>query len=182
MRVYMALPLLMTPLLSACGDATGLLVGGDPLTTMTPSEAGTAPTGEGGIATNQTNPDCIPGGNGAHPGNTWSDLYACYFGPSGTDSCAGTGNSCHGNPAAMGGSFWNCGMTSDSCYQGMTGYPALMIMSSQSSPTMAHLYNVVCSVTGQGYMPLGCSVPSETLESGDLARIAAWIGAGASEN
>jgi hypothetical protein len=183
MRAYMALPLLLAPLLYGCSDATGSLVGGDSLAAMTaPSDAST-PSGEGGGggATNQTNPDCIPGGSGAHAGNSWTDLYTCYFGTSGTDSCAGSVGNCHGTGTDPGGSIWACGMTSDSCYKGMTGYIGLQVTTSKSDPTMAHLYQVICSQGGPGYMPLFCP-PGTSVGSADLDRIAAWVGAGAPEN
>jgi hypothetical protein len=64
----------------------------------------------------------------------------------------------------------------------MTAYPGLMVQGSQGSPTMAHLYGVLCgSPLGPGVMPLGCSAGT-TLYSADFARIASWLGAGSPQN
>jgi hypothetical protein len=58
---------------------------------------------------------------------TWTNLYECYFGPSGKASCGGQGF-CHVTPnvpnaATMGdltGSiWWVCGATRESCWQGL---------------------------------------------------------------
>jgi hypothetical protein len=58
---------------------------------------------------------------------TWTNLYECYFGPSGKASCAGQGI-CHVTPnvtnassldLATGSTYWVCGGTRESCWQGV---------------------------------------------------------------
>jgi hypothetical protein len=167
---------------SGCSDATGSLVGGDPVAlTMAPpppmSDAGD--DGAPVPTTLLTSADCLPGGT--HAGNTWTDLYTCYFGPTGTDSCAGQGTLCHATDASNGGSLWTCGTDPATCYSGMMAYPLLDPQAGKSAPTMNGLYTVLCKAHGGGAMPLGC--PQGTgLYSGDFDRIAAWIQSGAPNN
>jgi hypothetical protein len=54
-------------------------------------------------------------------GHTWTDLYTCYFGPSGKASCTAQGI-CHGAAGQTGAltSGYICGTTKDSCWSGMT--------------------------------------------------------------
>jgi hypothetical protein len=60
-------------------------------------------------------------------GHTWSDLYTCYFGPSGKASCSAL-SACHGNfPQGSGGTLngavtsgYVCGSTKQECWYGMT--------------------------------------------------------------
>jgi hypothetical protein len=88
-----ALLLVVAPALSGC-DATGSAQGGDPLQASA----------------------C-----GADAGNTWTDLYACYFGPTGKASCSAQGtchNDCTGTGALTSG--FVCGGTKESCYLGIT--------------------------------------------------------------
>ncbi len=69
-------------------------------------------------------------------GHTWTDLYTCYFGPSGKTSCVGQGF-CHGSSNGT-GAFpvgWTCGTTRESCWQGM--------WQAQSEPGSA---GMVCNV------------------------------------
>jgi hypothetical protein len=175
--------------LVGCSDATGAIHGGDALFSVPVVDAGSSEGG--GQTTNLTSADCM--GDGGHAGTTWTDLYTCYFGMSGPDSCAGTGASCHATSASAGGGSWVCGTTQASCYQGMTAYAPLDPRSGASNPTMNHLYGVLCgSPAGSGgtcqaaggtcgVMPFGCP-PGTTLFSDDFKRIEAWIAAGAPNN
>jgi hypothetical protein len=181
MRKLQAVPVLLAPLIFlACSDATGSLVGGDPIDTGAPTT--TTPSGDGGgPTTNVTSADCMP--DGGHAGSTWTDLYACYFGPNAPDSCAGTGTNCHATSASAGGSFsWVCGATQASCYTGMTSYAPLDPRAGMANPTMNHLYTVLCgSPSGSGLMPLGC-LSGTVMLSDDFTRIEQWIAAGAPNN
>jgi hypothetical protein len=181
MRCFTLLVAISLAAFSGCSVATGSLVGGEPVAlTMAPPPP-TSDAGDDGAAaptTLLTSADCLPGG--AHAGNTWTDLYTCYFGTTGTDSCAGQGVSCHGTSASAGGSFWTCGMDKDTCYQGMMGTSFLDPQGGMAAPTMNGLYQILC---GQptGSMPLGCP-PGTHLLSGDFSRLATWIQSGAPNN
>ncbi len=110
--------------------------------------------------------------------DTWSSLYLDYFGPTGKASCAGTGV-CHGDTTQAGykASGYVCGGTADECYTGITA-SAAGLLTPISDPTGTELYAVLrkCS-TGTGTMPQ--SPASVYFTTGDMARIAAWIQAGA---
>jgi len=59
-------------------------------------------------------------------GHTWTDLYDCYFGPSGKTSCVAQGF-CHGGPNQLGALYpgaWVCGTSRESCWQGTRQAPA----------------------------------------------------------
>jgi hypothetical protein len=178
MQKLQAATVLLASLLFLACYPKGTLVGGDDIDTGAP--ATTAPSDEGGgPTTNVTSADCMP--DGGHAGSTWTDLYTCYFGTNGPDSCAGTGTSCHGDNGA-GTIAWTCGSTQDSCYTGMTSYSSLDPRTGMANPTMSLLYTVLCgSPSGSGVMPLGC--PSgAVMQSDDFTRIEQWIAAGAPNN
>lgn len=151
--------------------------------TSTATEAGVLPLDAGGGAmTNNPAADCQPGG--MYGSNTWTDLYQCYFGPTGPDSCAGTAGNCHGGAGAAGAAYWICGDTSDTCYMGMHGFSLIDPTQGTSDPTTNGLYTTVCEAdpnNNSGFMPLGCPVSAQ-LYPADMARIAAWIQAGGLEN
>jgi hypothetical protein len=182
MRSFTIVSALLSPLLFGCSDATGSLVGGDlvaPAPTGTSSSGGSSSSG-GGPATLLTSADCLDGGT--HTGSTWDDLYTCYFGPTGPISCAGANSMCHADMPSLGGGYWVCGLTKDSCYTGMTGYSTLSPQNGSQDPTMNGLYTVLCgSGSDLAAMPLGCSHP-QTLLADDFTRIAAWIQAKAPNN
>ncbi|HXX67626.1 MAG TPA: hypothetical protein VEK07_10615 [Polyangiaceae bacterium] len=168
-----------------CTVATGSVQGGEPLfdaaatgVVAVSSEAG----GEGGGATtNNPAAECQPGG--MYSGSTWTDLYQCYFGPTGPDSCAGqTGQaaSCHGTGGAESG-IWTCGPSADSCYMGMMKYAVIDPTNSTSDPTMNGLYMILCETNGSGQMPYGCPTSAQFYPA-DMARIAAWIQDGGQNN
>jgi hypothetical protein len=173
-----------------CTATTGAVQGGAPLSDADTvaqldlpmgSTGGDASDGAPAPTTNNPSPDCQDGG--MYGDNTWADLYQCYFGKSGPDSCAGTVGSCHGESNAGGTSFWTCGQTAASCYAGllagMTLSGPLDPTKDMANPTSAALYTVLCQINGSGMMPLGCSPQSVLLFPDDMARIAAWIAAGA---
>jgi hypothetical protein len=117
----------------------------------------------------------------AGTGDTWTSLYADYFGPTGKASCAGTGV-CHGDTTQAGylGSNYDCGHTAADCYTGITSAAAGIVTAGQpvSDPTTTGLYVVLrkCS-GGVGSMP---KAPADVaFTTGDMARIGAWIQAGA---
>jgi hypothetical protein len=130
-----------------------------------------APPDDGGLLNATT--DCQPAG--AHGGHRWQDLYACYFGPTGNVSC-GSAAGCHSQSSDQGSIASNfvCNPTSDACWQSLT--TSIVAPDAASDPTMARLYSVLCKSDGSGAMPQGC--PTRLL-TGDLARVAAWIQAGA---
>jgi len=168
-----------------CTAATGSLGGGEPLfdaaaTGVTVTEQDSA-GGGGGVTTNNPSADCQDGG--MHSGSTWTDLYQCYFGPTGPDSCAGqTGQagSCHGTGGAE-STIWTCGPSADSCYMGMMNYPMIDPTKNTSNPTMSGLYMILCQTNGSGQMPNGCPSYAQ-LYPADMARIAAWIQDGGQNN
>jgi hypothetical protein len=167
--------------LCACSDATGSLVGGDSLSgsgTTTSDAGGGGGGGEGGGALQyfSTTGACAP-----NPGkdDTWAYLYGCYFGPSGVASCTFTAGGCHGGPSELGTQFTNgyiCGSDPTACWQTMTSSGTV---SASSDPTSTTLFTVLrTQATGEAtLMPLAPT--SVVFESGDMARIAAWIIAGA---
>jgi hypothetical protein len=198
MRIPLSMGFVLLSAMSVgCTAATGAVQGGDPLFDASllkqsftgPSSMGGADAGDGAppATTNVTSAACLDGGmNG---GSSWTDLYTCYFGTTGPDSCAGSPGSCHMSGSDPGGAVWICGTTAASCYQGMTGYK-LPTPTSGSDPTSALLYTVLCkadmtacSQPTDCLMPLGCpEPPSVQLYPDDMARIAAWISMGAPEN
>lgn len=118
------------------------------------------------------------GGNGGH---RWQDLYACYFGPVGVASC-GSMAQCHGTPDDTGslssGGFVCSPTDQTGCWQSMTS--VLVPAGSAASPTMTQLYFALRKTDGTGSMPL---IPlSLVFQTGDMARIEAWIEAGAPNN
>jgi hypothetical protein len=117
--------------------------------------------------------NCLP--DGGHGGHGWQDLYACYFGPTGIANCS-LNSSCH----VAGGPIWVCGATATSCYQGMIGS---MVVSERTAgdPTSTLLYFSLRKADGTGgampQLPADLSFMTE-----DMARIDAWIDAGAPNN
>jgi hypothetical protein len=119
----------------------------------------------------------------AGSGTAWSDLYRDYFGPTGEASCAGNGQ-CHGNTTQAGylGSGYVCGPTAAECYTGITSTAAGLVTVGDTTddPTLTPLYTVLRKCSGTGSMP---KLPADLMfTSADMARIAAWIKAGAPNN
>jgi hypothetical protein len=89
----------LASLVASCGNVSDTVQGGEPLF---PKPV-----------------DCSPD---AGPCSTWSHLYACYFGPTASNAgCAGS-SECHGNADGSGAvmSGFVCGLTQQSCFQGIT--------------------------------------------------------------
>ena len=167
--------------LCACGDATGSLVGGDlarqygrrhDRCRRRRRRRGTLPAFPARLQT------CAP--NPGHD-DTWAYLYGCYFAPTGVASCTFTGM-CHGGPSELGTSIsggYMCAPDPTACWNSMTSSG---VVSAASDPTSTTLYTVLrTKPTGEEtLMPLAPT--SVVFGSGDMARIAAWITAGATND
>jgi hypothetical protein len=175
-RARLAFLLLFAALLSAswaagCASAPSSEEGGDPRFDTSPGE-----TVEGDA--------CAPTGD-AGSGTGWSDLYRDYFGPTGVASCAGSPGQCHGDTQGLGyqSSQYLCANGVQGCYQGITSAQADLVTvgDTKDDPRLSTLYGVLRkSCPAGGTMPLQ---PSTLVFSpADMARIAAWIGAGAPNN
>jgi hypothetical protein len=126
-----------------------------------------------------------PDGSSAQ-GTRWQDLYASYFGTTGQASCSQKPGACHGVASDLGVSTsgFVCGMTSDECWQGIThsidGHPALVVpgtTDATGTPLWAALYKGAPSGgAASNNMPQSLSY---MFSPTDLARIQAWIEAGA---
>jgi hypothetical protein len=170
---------------SGCSQATGEVQGGTPLAVETASN---------GVC-------------GPDAGSTWTDLYSCYFGPSGVASCAALGE-CHASAASQGAvDGFICGPTKETCFTGFTTWdvvdagadagdaditsaPAVV-----ASRVVANLRSVVSpgalmpcnpveeTITGQTYVQCNSTAGSAyTFTQADVARIQAWITEGAQDN
>jgi hypothetical protein len=122
---------------------------------------------------------CDP--DGGHGGHRWQDLYACYFGASGVAGC-GTMTGCHNDPTddavITSGGFICDPSDAGACWQSMTS--VLVPDGSASDPVDTTLYTSLRKPDGTGSMPL---VPVNLVfQSGDMARISAWITSGAPNN
>jgi len=135
-------------------------------------DASPAATGDGGACDDTT--------GDAGSGTAWSELYRDYFGPTGKASCAGTGQ-CHGSTSQSGyaASGYVCPGTSTACYTGITSQSANLVTVGDTTddPTTTVLYSVLRKCSGGGSMPQ--QPASLMFTSADMARVAAWIKAGA---
>jgi hypothetical protein len=110
-------------------------------------------------------------------GSTFTDLYTDFFGPTGRASCSAS-SICHvpgGEGASVSG--YMCSPDQGSCWTSMTS--SIVPEGGSSSPDDTILYGALRKApptAGSGPMPL-----DSTFEfcPGDLARIKAWIAAGA---
>jgi hypothetical protein len=114
-------------------------------------------------------------------GHTWSELYADYFGGTGRATCAGNG-SCHGTTSGAGfaSSQYVCPPDDkDACYKSMLSASAGLITSGQTLEN-DFLYQAIRkeAAVGLNNMPLE-PVQIYTFTPTDLARISAWVAAGA---
>jgi hypothetical protein len=177
-----ALALVAVAAAAACTNATGQVEGGELL------------------VADPCGPDAPP---------TWTTLYTCYFGPSGTASC-GSLAACHQNAAGLGamtGGFV-CGSSKESCFQGMTQgiapaaggvFCPIVCLGTcpqngeacPSDPTKQLLLGDIHKAGGGGLdnMPCGGNLivcPSGsatyTFTSDDITRITTWIQQGAQDN
>jgi hypothetical protein len=179
--VALVLAALTVTLASGCSDATGSVQGGQALTTCGASGAG--------------------GGD-----STFTSLYGDFFGPCGRASCSGQA-SCHGAASQSGSqiSGFVCGTTKDECWQGMTqgiavaagGFfcpivcvgtcPQNPTQTCPTDPTQQLLWTSIhkAQASGLNHMPCGdptlcqAAKATYTFTADDLARIQAWIQAGA---
>jgi hypothetical protein len=158
-------------LLAGCSDATGELRGGQSLyVDPCPQDAG----------------------------HTWTDLYGCYFGPSGKASCSAL-SECHGSKSNMlgnGGGFIVLGHTKESAYEGFTRYavpPDAGPMPVQGATNVV----MFLRTSAGGFMPCNgsviagtftCNIDSTipgnayTFTPADMDRINTWINEGAQDN
>jgi hypothetical protein len=110
-------------------------------------------------------------------GHSWAELYGDYFGNP-RASCAGNG-SCHGDanqPGSQDSNYVCPPNDKDACYTSMTSIAAALVTTSDpaSSPLTA---SVLRHADGSaGNMPKS---PAYGFTATDLARIQAWIAAGA---
>ena len=127
---------------------------------------------------------CSATSEDAGSGTEWSDLYRDYFGPTGKASCAGTGQ-CHGSTSQAGylSSNYACPDTADACYAGITATtvsPQLVTVGDTTSdPTTSNLYLTLRKCSGSGPNSMPQQPATLMFTTGDMARIAAWIKAGA---
>ncbi|HZU82341.1 MAG TPA: hypothetical protein VE987_05475 [Polyangiaceae bacterium] len=171
---------LLTPapvLLVGCGDAALTVQGGEyvyeggPPSTISTGDDGGGSDGPGSM---------LPAGcqvGGANGGSGWSDLYLCFFGPSGVANCSVTA-ACHGPGGSAG--FWTCGAGKDACYQGIQA-----VINGVTDPTSCLLYQQLRKPDGSGFMPLSGLTPTSppyTFSDSDLMRIATWLQGGAPNN
>jgi hypothetical protein len=123
---------------------------------------------------------CAP--DGGHGGDRWQDLYHCYFGPTGVANCSLNG-SCHVAGAGSAG-IWTCGTTSAQCYAGMLSNPAMLVPDGGAhDATQTLLYMSLRKSDGSAsFLPMPMTPADVTFDTQDLARIDAWIMAGAPNN
>jgi hypothetical protein len=110
-------------------------------------------------------------------GSTFTDLYTDFFGPTGRASC-GASSICHvpgGEGASVSG--YTCSTDQASCWTSMTS--SIVPEGGSSHPDDTTLYGILRKAPpapGSGPMPLDSTF---AFCPGDLARIEAWIAAGA---
>jgi hypothetical protein len=153
---------------SGCSDATGSLRGGTLL------------------LVDQPNPSCA-----IDAGSTWTALYACYFGTSGVANCS-TLTQCHSTAQAPGGAEgFVCGSTQDACYQGFTHYLATVGIDAGPAENASAVVMALRTAGSGGTMPCASVVNglcnssasnAYSFTADDVARINAWIDAGAPNN
>jgi hypothetical protein len=116
-------------------------------------------------------------GDGGSNNATWSDLYRDYFGPNGAASCSAQ-STCHGSAAGDGavGSHFICATDKAACFASLTAAKLVdPTLSVDQDPLILVLrHRADGSVTGT--MPMA---PEFVFEDADMARIIAWVTAGA---
>jgi len=134
--------------------------------------------------------------------STWTNLYACYFGPN-LDRGGGCSamSTCHATTTGNGyaGSGFVCGPSADSCYRGVTGATeeantAVLVHASDAGAgtdlsLQAALHRTMVAETGAvltgNNMPLqnlDTQAPAYLFTPADIAFINGWVKAGAPEN
>ena len=106
---------------------------------------------------------------------TWTGIYNDYFGPTGRASCGGS--SCH--LAGQGGDIASKFICPDQagCYTSLTGVSQLVLPTDAPAPGKSKLMRNLRQVGNAGKMPSGGS--TFVFDAADIARISAWIAAGA---
>jgi hypothetical protein len=135
---------------------------------------------------------------------TWSALYSAYFGASGAASCSGvtadggTQGVCHNTSTETGAqaSSFVCGSSATTCWQGMTAAGSVVPSGGSSNASETILYSALRKQGGGGLMPCNANImtlsdggtsvtcsgsagSAYTFTADDLARISAWVQAGA---
>ena len=121
-----------------------------------------------------TTPKCIEDTGQDTRAATWTALWADYFGPEGVASCA----SCHETPDRPGVIVSNflC-VAKDDCYASLTGDSHLVKATDAANPDGSKLIRELRQAcTGKGRMPQDSKF---FFQPADIARIDAWIEAGA---
>lgn len=168
-----------------CAVASGEVTGGQPV-----FDSGSTETDGSAGGTSDAAADAPTGAS------TWTALYTDYFGPTGIANCASL-PTCHNSASSSGGmtSGFVCGTSKDECYMGMTvgimcanAVPPCPIVQG-TVPQMTGLYNNLHKVDANGKasgtMPLnGATITAKgyVFMPSDVARISAWISAGAQNN
>ena len=175
-----ALLLASSSQLTACA-ATGEVEGGEPfdggamvITTTTDDDGGTTVTQKG----------CA--GPDASTDTTYTALYHDYFGPSGGANCSGTVGACHGEASgagALGSGGFVCGAGQSDCFSGMSsGTADLLSASATAHPENSGLEVALRKASGTGTDNMPLTPVSCVFSDDDIARISAWIQAGAQNN
>jgi hypothetical protein len=128
---------------------------------------------------------------GAASDTSWTALYCDFFGPTAKGSCsggAGFESNCHGRDDSAGtmASKFKCGLTKDECWAGTTTGDADMMGTVGSMTKLERtLRRDVCKTTPmapecrQPYNNMPLQPGTVTFTDDDLARIRAWVAAGA---
>lgn len=189
MRLFPAF--LAFPVIAAIGVALdACFVGGQPATDAGPTSDAANDTLASDASDAGAEATCEPTDAGDA---TWTSLYADLFGPASIGQCGaasrtstnGTSQtSCHHDSTGSGAvsSGFICGDTQESCYQGITS-PNAKFVGQQvvvpCSPDNSYLMQVLRH-DGGGLMPF---YPENAVFSdADMARVRAWIAAGAPDN
>jgi hypothetical protein len=154
---------------TGCTDATGEIIGGQPLFV------------EGDDASDDAGPsECLDAGDRGS-GSTFTDLYRDFFGPTGLASCTAM-SACHISPMGRGykNTHYTCSPDQSTCWMTMT--TSIVPSGGSATPETTTMYRALRKappIPHSGPMPLGSTFafcPS------DLQRIAEWIADGAQNN
>jgi len=152
--------LLVIPLCFACFSGSGPASG----------DGGADAAADTGVDVPVPLDGCAPTTDGGAP--TWTALYADFFGPAGQGNCS-LKVGCHADNTG-GGAIWMCGPTQATCWQGMQGNVDLC---DPSASKVLFMLRKASDPGAIGKMPQ--EPTTVTFSDTDLARIRAWIAAGA---
>jgi hypothetical protein len=184
-HALLPLPVFGAALFVACFDAPQNVDGGMP--TFDAQSDPPHPSSDGGDAGDGEAGCDVPDAANA----TWTALYADLFGPASIGQCGAAtrgdtngSTSCHqdGNGNGAQASGFICGMTQGDCYAGITSPMATFIgeqVVQPGDPCTSYLPQVLRTDAG-GIMPF--YPVAATFSSDDIARVNAWIAAGAPNN